>query len=335
MDTINFGTFSIDSIPTRALEFKIMNPTDKKIIIHGFETNTYLFNLFCDGLPKGVSQNSYWGSSEKDILLAPGKHVSILFQKDERRFHKDDVNYKDIHLDICYGDNYEHKEIPIVFNVIPNIKWENEILNKGSIKQGDTVRAVFRFENTSANTIHWESAWFDNSDKNTVVVFPKSILPHAKDSVVFIRDTHFTTDSVFERIHIQNLYYGDEDPVLGTDITYELYLSYVIDSVTLFSTIDFEETQLYKTVDTPTAYLNYEFKFKNKGTAPLIIYMCRGSSGCVVPTCPREPILPGQEGKIIVTYDASRKGSFTKTVSVSSNARNKRNCCLIIRGVVN
>ncbi|HLP21383.1 MAG TPA: DUF1573 domain-containing protein [Chitinophagales bacterium] len=77
-----------------------------------------------------------------------------------------------------------------------------------------------------------------------------------------------------------------------------------------------------------------EFKFINTGKSPLIISSCRGSCGCTVPTCPTEPILPGGKGSISVHYDVNRVGPFTKTVTVSSNAKNA-NETLKITGTVN
>lgn len=65
-----------------------------------------------------------------------------------------------------------------------------------------------------------------------------------------------------------------------------------------------------------------EFKFANAGKSPLIISSCRGSCGCTVPTCPTEPIMPGQKGTIKVKYDTQRVGPFTKTITVNSNAKN-------------
>lgn len=64
-----------------------------------------------------------------------------------------------------------------------------------------------------------------------------------------------------------------------------------------------------------------EFKFKNSGKEPLIIYSATGSCGCTVPTAPKEPILPGKEGVIKVHYDTKRVGSFEKTVTVASNGK--------------
>jgi hypothetical protein len=64
-----------------------------------------------------------------------------------------------------------------------------------------------------------------------------------------------------------------------------------------------------------------EFKFTNVGKSPLVISNCRGSCGCTVPTCPTQPVMPGQKGTIQVKYDTHRIGAFTKTVTVESNAK--------------
>jgi len=64
-----------------------------------------------------------------------------------------------------------------------------------------------------------------------------------------------------------------------------------------------------------------EFKFKNTGKEPLIIYSATGSCGCTVPTAPKEPIKPGDSGIIKVHYDTKRVGNFEKTVTVASNAK--------------
>lgn len=63
------------------------------------------------------------------------------------------------------------------------------------------------------------------------------------------------------------------------------------------------------------------FKFKNTGKEPLIITRAKGSCGCTVPTWPREPIMPGKSGVIKVKYSTNRVGRFTKTVTITSNAK--------------
>lgn len=61
------------------------------------------------------------------------------------------------------------------------------------------------------------------------------------------------------------------------------------------------------------------FVLTNSGNEPLIISTCKGSCGCTVPVCPKEPVLPGQTTEIKVAYDTNRLGQFTKTVTISAN----------------
>lgn len=64
------------------------------------------------------------------------------------------------------------------------------------------------------------------------------------------------------------------------------------------------------------------FTFKNTGTTPLIISGARGSCGCTVPSYPKEPVMPGASADIEVRYDTKRIGSFSKTVTLTTNAAN-------------
>lgn len=61
------------------------------------------------------------------------------------------------------------------------------------------------------------------------------------------------------------------------------------------------------------------FKFKNTGTAPLVIKNARGSCGCTVPSYKKEPVQPGETSEIEVRYDTQRVGPFTKTVTIETN----------------
>lgn len=64
----------------------------------------------------------------------------------------------------------------------------------------------------------------------------------------------------------------------------------------------------------------YVFKFANTGTEPLILSNVRSSCGCTIPEWPREPINAGASGSILVKYNTARIGSFSKSISVYSNA---------------
>lgn len=68
---------------------------------------------------------------------------------------------------------------------------------------------------------------------------------------------------------------------------------------------------------------NRSFSFKNTGTAPIIITSVKGSCGCTVATKPSKPIMPNETAKIGVKYDTKRIGSFSKTITVTSNATEK------------
>jgi hypothetical protein len=77
-----------------------------------------------------------------------------------------------------------------------------------------------------------------------------------------------------------------------------------------------------------------EFKFTNTGKEPLILSNVRASCGCTTPSWPKEPILPGKDGTIVVTYNTQgRPGNFTKTVTVTSNA-SEPNKVITINGEV-
>jgi hypothetical protein len=74
------------------------------------------------------------------------------------------------------------------------------------------------------------------------------------------------------------------------------------------------------------------FTVTNTGNAPLIISMCKGSCGCTVPTCPKEPIAPGASATITVKYDTNRVGPINKTVTITSNATNEPSKMIRIKG---
>lgn len=68
--------------------------------------------------------------------------------------------------------------------------------------------------------------------------------------------------------------------------------------------------------------VSYNFKFTNTGKSDLIISNVSSSCGCTVPTFPKEPVKPGKEGRLTVTFDSQgRKGFQTKTVTVLANTQ--------------
>ncbi len=62
------------------------------------------------------------------------------------------------------------------------------------------------------------------------------------------------------------------------------------------------------------------FDFKNVGKRPLSVYKVDTGCGCTVAYYPTEPIAPGDDFSIKVTYDARIMGHFDKIIEVYTNA---------------
>ena len=77
----------------------------------------------------------------------------------------------------------------------------------------------------------------------------------------------------------------------------------------------------------------FQFKFKNTGKEPLIIYDCKAGCHCTTPKCPKDAIKPGKSGVIEVHYDSMSVGNFKKEVIVNSNAKNPH-VSVLIKGTV-
>lgn len=66
--------------------------------------------------------------------------------------------------------------------------------------------------------------------------------------------------------------------------------------------------------------VKHSFKFSNTGNAELIIASANASCGCTVPEFSKDPVRPGEEGKIDVEFNSSGKpGTNQKQVTVTYN----------------
>ena len=69
------------------------------------------------------------------------------------------------------------------------------------------------------------------------------------------------------------------------------------------------------------AKATHDYKIKNIGNSDLLITSAKGSCGCTVPEWPREPIKPGNEANIKVTFNSKGKtGKQNKRVTLMTNA---------------
>lgn len=74
------------------------------------------------------------------------------------------------------------------------------------------------------------------------------------------------------------------------------------------------------------------FVFKNTGNQPLIITSIASSCACLTAQWDKAPVLPGQHGRIKLTYDSQRLGPINKGVTVHSNATNMSRSTLVVKG---
>jgi Protein of unknown function (DUF1573) len=66
--------------------------------------------------------------------------------------------------------------------------------------------------------------------------------------------------------------------------------------------------------------VSHEFTFKNTGNADLVISQATGSCGCTVPEYPKDPISPGKQGTIKVTFNSEGQGGqIAKTITILAN----------------
>ena len=79
----------------------------------------------------------------------------------------------------------------------------------------------------------------------------------------------------------------------------------------------------------------HTFVFENVGTEPLKILSAAGSCGCTVPKYSKDEIAPGTKGEVQVKFNSAGKmGNQNKTVTLYTNALDKKPIILTIRGTV-
>ena len=101
------------------------------------------------------------------------------------------------------------------------------------------------------------------------------------------------------------------------------------DVITAINGDSFKDTTTVKVIDslynfgkvTDGEKVEYNFKFRNTGKKPLIIYSATASCGCTVPEKPDAPIPPGEIGFLKVVFNSKgRVGDVHKEINVRSNA---------------
>jgi len=81
--------------------------------------------------------------------------------------------------------------------------------------------------------------------------------------------------------------------------------------------------------------VSHTFKFKNTGTADLIIQDAYSTCGCTVPEYSKKPIAPGNEGKVEVVFNSEGKsGMQYKSVTLKLNTQIEQKTLTIKANVI-
>ena len=97
-----------------------------------------------------------------------------------------------------------------------------------------------------------------------------------------------------------------------------------------------EKTYDFGVIKEEDGRVSHVFTLKNITDGPITLKNVRASCGCTTPSWNREPIAPGKEAQITVTYNAAgRPGAFHKSITVTlSNGAEDFTQILFIKGKV-
>ncbi len=114
---------------------------------------------------------------------------------------------------------------------------------------------------------------------------------------------------------------GDQAPLSADVVSNPNTASGEGDSTNL-PILRFEETEHDFTRIIEGQTVSFGFKFKNTGKTDLVIADVSTSCGCTVPSYPKTPIGPGEEGVIKVAFNSQgRRGFQAKNVVVVANTQ--------------
>lgn len=81
--------------------------------------------------------------------------------------------------------------------------------------------------------------------------------------------------------------------------------------------------------------VEHYFEFSNVGNLPLVISNIITTCGCTAPTWPKEPVKPGEKGKIKIVFNSSGKiGKQNKVVTIISNTRDQKERLFIVANII-
>lgn len=81
--------------------------------------------------------------------------------------------------------------------------------------------------------------------------------------------------------------------------------------------------------------VQHTFAFKNSGTEPLILSNVLVTCGCTATDWPKQPIMPGENKELTVSFDSTGKvGRQNKVITIVSNATNSQERVKIVTNIL-
>jgi hypothetical protein len=242
-------------------------------------------------------------------IIKPGQRDTIFF----RRYHSYS-SPKAGRYDLSWTVRFVDSDVEQFLNIFCLLQ-ENrgeivmEPIHLKTVKLGEIIAFTSCIKNTGADTVTLRKP--DASNFTTYLdEFPIKIAPSSE------RFLHFkvNTESFSNRYR--------ENVILGTNMQSKDYLRIPIyGEVIAPNRPDIYFDTIVKRIDIMEGGDGrYIFTYTNTGDMPLIISRCNSSCGCVVPSCSRDPLAPGDTGVVHVKYDSKRVGPINKTVTITSNA---------------
>ncbi len=118
---------------------------------------------------------------------------------------------------------------------------------------------------------------------------------------------------------------GKQEEQISTDVIKNPKSAEKEEDMRQLPEIEFKETEhdFGKVIE--GEIVTYSFRFKNTGGSDLIISSVSTSCGCTASEYPRDPVEPGEEGIVRLSFDSSRRKGFqNKTATVLANTQPNR-----------
>lgn len=276
----------------------------------------------------------YHGKKIEDYNL--GNLIVLPNSKDSFEFNMKDLSWKlkkvyqfVLRLSYICNEKYLNLEIQTRLEMGRKLSFIPNQINLGKIDATRVVKNEFYIKNLSKDTLNYKILNHVINKKIELKPFEKKIIP--------IHFNYFKS-SQNELKESKNVSYNNfKLNILSTDnkdFDYEIPLDF---SVEILDSIN-------PKIQLDSNYLDFSCKkgedgnrmmgVRNIGKQPLLITNCSGSCGCIVPSCPRQPIMPGKKAIISIKYDTNRVGSVNKQVTVSCNDPETPHVIIMAKGEI-